>query len=31
VDLLPQLGALTASTVVFLLVARLLARRWEVV
>jgi ABC-2 type transport system permease protein len=30
-DLLPQLGALAASTVVFLLIARLLARRWEVV
>jgi ABC-2 type transport system permease protein len=30
-DLLPQLAALAASTAVFLLVARLLARRWEVV
>jgi ABC-2 type transport system permease protein len=30
-ELLPQVGALAASTLVFLLVARLLARRWEVV
>jgi ABC-2 type transport system permease protein len=30
-DLLPQLAALAAATVFFLLIARLLARRWEVV